>query len=998
MTENPFKNRALGSASADTSTRWVGQSVPRKEDEALLTGRARFMDDLEPVAGLRHAAILRSPHAHALIKRIDTEAAAQMSGVVGIATGTEIAAITQPISSVIHAPITFYPCAVDKARYVGEPVAVVVAENRYLAEDALEKIEVDYDPLPAVVDPAEAAADGAPVLHEDLGSNVVSRRQHRYGDPDAAFAKAEHVFELDYAFPRYIATPMETFGVTASHESAPDRYTVWSNFQGPFVIQPLMAAALGVPGNRLRLITAPSSGGSFGTKQAVSSYVVLIAAVARLLGVPVKWIEDRAEHLTGATGVSDRAARVRAGFKDDGELVALHFENIANMGAYVRPPEPASLYRMHSASNGAYGVKNIQIDNTIVVTNTTPVGLNRGYGGPQFYFALERVMDLAARSHDIDPAELRRRNFVAAKDFPYVCPAGSVLDAGNYEAALDELLRLAKYQELMKRRDEARGEGRLFGIGFATGIEPSGSNMAYVTLAQTPEQRAKSAPKSGAPASATITMDPTGHATLRLCSTPNGQGHATVAAQIVADALGLHPDAVDVVTQIDTLTSNWSIASGNYGNRFSSIVVDAIADCADAIALKLRKMAAHELEASPNDIELADGSARIKGVPDHAISIRKLAAGSHWNASQMPDNVPPGLSETIVLSPPVLGVPDAKDRIASAVTYGFVADIAAVEIDRETGKLRIDRYTSVHDVGSQLNPMIVEGQVRGGFLHGLGVALMEELVYDTQGQFLSGTFADYLCPTAMEVPDVLIGHTETPSNANRTGAKGMGDGSAMLTPTAIANAVADALGRDDVELPLTLSRVWKLANPDTDETPASTQTKARPGELSGEGEVTVPMPPKQVWRRLTNPHSLQAIIPGCRKVTKEGDSRYRADVELRVAAMKGLFTATIDLRDPVPSESVQLVGTAAGDLGFGRGDGWVTLEPQEDGGTRLSYRYRAQVGGKVASVGQRMLGKVTDVLIARFFGALASDSASQPGRLARIRSRFRRTRQDGGSP
>ena len=995
MSQDGVQDRAKQAQSGAKPERWVGQAVPRKEDEALLMGRARFMDDLEPVAGLRHAAILRSPHAHARIKSIETSAAAGLPGVIGIVTGAEVAAITKPIASVIRSPITYYACAVDKVRYVGEPVAVAVAESRYLAEDALDRIEVEYEPLPAVVGPSEAMADDAPVLHEELESNVVSRRQYRYGNPDEGFRQADHVFELDYSFPRYIATPMETFGVVAAHEGAPDRFTVWSNFQGPFVIQPLMAAALGVPGNRLRLITATSSGGSFGTKQAVSSYVVLIAAVARSLGVPVKWIEDRAEHLTAATGVSDRAGRVRAGFKDDGELVALHFDNIANMGAYVRPPEPASLYRMHSASNGAYAVKNIQIDNTIVVTNTTPVGLNRGYGGPQFYFALERVMDLAARSHDIDPAELRRRNFVAAKDFPYLCPAGSVLDAGDYEKALDELLKLAGYDELLKRRDEARAEGKLYGIGFATGTEPSGSNMAYVTLAQTPQERAKSAPKSGAPASATIILDPTGHATLRLCSTPNGQGHATVAAQIVADALGLHPDDVDVVTQIDTLTSNWSIASGNYANRFSSIVVDAITDCAEAMALKLRKIAAKELEASPEDIELADGAARVAGVPGHAIRVQKLAAGSHWNAEGLPKDVPPALSETVVLSPQVLGSADARDRIASAVTYGFVADLAAVHIDRDTGKLRIDRYASVHDVGSQLNPMIVEGQVRGGFLHGLGAALMEELAYDGQGQFLSGTFADYLCPTAQEVPNVLIGHTETRSNANRTGAKGMGDGSAMLTPTAIANAVADALGRNDVDLPLTPSKLWRLANPDAGEDESASRTDARPGELSGEGEVLLPMRPREAWRRLTDPDSLRAMIPGCRKIAMEGKSRYRADMELRIAAMKGEFSATMDMRDPVPGESVQLVGTAVGDLGFGRGDGWVTLEKSDEGGTRLSYRYRAQVGGKIAAVGQRMLGKVTDSLIAGFFRALAGDKARSGPRLARMGGLFRRPAGDG---
>ncbi|WP_137390141.1 xanthine dehydrogenase family protein molybdopterin-binding subunit [Rhodoligotrophos defluvii] len=958
--------------SAPARQSWVGRPIERREDEALLSGRARFIDDLEPVAGLRYAAVLRSPHAHARILSIDTSEAAAMPGVVGIVTGAEVASLIKPVASVIRSPIAFYPCAVDKVRYVGEPVAVVIARDRYLAEDAIERIRVEYDPLPVTVDPAQAVVETAPVLHEQLGSNIALVRNHVYGDPEHAFAVADHVFALDYRFPRYIATPMETFGVIAHYEQSPEQYTVWSNFQGPFVIQPLMAASLGVAGNRLRLITPPASGGSFGVKQAVFPYIVLLAAASRITGVPVKWIEDRAEHLTAATGVSDRAGRIRAAFTAQGKLTGLHFENVANMGAYVRPPEPASLYRMHSASNGAYLVENIRVDNRIVVTNTPPVGLNRGYGGPQFYFALERIMDVAARGLGIDPGELRRRNFVPKDAFPYHAVGGSVFDAGNYEAALEELLRISGYDELLQRREQARREGRLYGIGFATGVEPSGSNMAYVTLAQTPEQRAKAAPKSGAPASATVTMDPTGRATLRLDSTPNGQGHATVAAQIVADRLGIHPDAVDVVTEIDTLTSAWSISSGNYSNRFSSIVSDAIADCADAVAWKLRRIAGEMLDASPDDIELADGAARVVGVPDLKIPVHQIAANTHWNTQGMPEGVSPGLSETAYISPHAMGSVDEADRVASAVTYGFVADVVAVEIDRETGELAIDRYASVHDVGTQLNPLIVEGQIRGGFLHGLGAALMEELRYDEEGQFLSGTFADYTCPTAMEVPEVLIGHTETRSPANRLGAKGMGDGSSMLTPAALANAVADALGRDDIEIPLTMSRLWRLANPDAqNEEAAAADGGARPGELTGAGTAIVPMPPDEVWRRLTDAETLAAIVPGCRKLVKEGENRFRAEVELKVAAMRGLFSATIDLRDPAPPRSVNLVGTVAGELGFGRGEGVVTLEPL-DRGTRLSYRYRARIGGKVATVGQRMLGKVTEVLIARFFKALAA--------------------------
>jgi 2-furoyl-CoA dehydrogenase large subunit len=986
------------------SQQWVGAPVPRKEDEALLTGRARFIDDLSPVPGIRFAAILRSPHPHARIVRIDAARALALQGVQAVVTGKEIAELIAPVPAVVKAPIAYYPIAVDRVRYVGEPVAVVVADTRYIAEDACDLIDVAYDVLPAVADLAHATAPNAPLIHDKAGSNVISRRSFKYGDPDAAFAAAERVFELDYSYPRYASTPMETFGVIAQFERAPDRYTVWSNFQGPFVIQPLMAGALRVPGHRLRLITPPASGGSFGIKQAILSPIVLLAAVSRKTGVPVKWIEDRAEHLTAASASSDRLGTIAAAFARDGELTALRFKNVANMGAFIRAPEPASLYRMHAASNGCYRVRNIAVDNELVVTNRTPVGLNRGYGGPQFYFALERVMEMAARGLGIDPAELRRRNFVPADAFPYTAPAGAVLDAGDYDAALAEVLRIADYEGLKQRRDEARRAGRLFGIGFAAGVEPSGSNMAYVSLAQTASDRNRADRKSGAAASAVISVDPSGQVTLRLCSTPNGQGHATVAAQIVADALGLAPADIDVVTEIDTLTSAWSIASGNYSNRFAAVVVDAIARSAGQVAHKIKLLAAQALEVPAADIELRDGYARVRGQSNKGLPFRKAASRAHWDPAGLPAGVAPGIHETAVVSPPVLGSPDDEDRIASAATFGFVVDLVAVEVDAKTGAIRIEKYASVHDVGTQLNPSIVEGQVHGGFVHGLGAALFEELAYDDAGNFLSGTFADYLCPTAVEVPPLAIGHVETATPVNALGAKGMGDGSSMLTPAAIANAVADALGRDDITLPLTMHRVWCLANgvdPDAAPRAAPDQEASgagKRGALTGEGEVVLSAPVADVWRRLIDANELAAIVPGCRRLTQDGPDRYSAEVVIGVAGIRGTYDAHIEMRDKREPHSVRLIGKATGALGFGSGSGFVTLVPEGEGRTRLKYSFEADVGGKVASVGQRMLGSVTRVLVAQFFRALQKriDPGSSGGWKGWL-SRWRSARQDGGA-
>ena len=572
-----------------------------------MTGSARFIDDMEPVPGIRHVAILRSPHPHARIASIDTTRAGALPGVIGVVTGAELAEIIGPIPSAIRVPIDYYPMAIDKVRYTGEPVALVAAADRYLAEDALELIDVAYDPLPVAADPIAAIADDAAILHDAVGSNVVHHRTFRYGEPEAAFETADHVVRLDWRFPRYSSTPIETYGAIANFEAYPDRYTIWSNFQGPFILHALMCGSLRVPGNRLRLITAPHSGGSFGVKQAVFPYLVLLAAASRLLGAPLKWIEDRLEHLVASSSASNRVDAVEAAFRRNGELTALKFTNIVDVGAYVRAPEPASVYRMHSASNGCYQVKNIQIDNRLVATNRTPIGLNRGYGGPQFYFALERAMDAGARELGIDITEMRRINFIGKDAFPYVAPAGATYDSGDYEAGLDEAMRLADYDSLKAERTRARAEGRLFGIGMAAGVEPSGSNMAYVTLAQTPEERAKAGGRSGGLGTCTVIMDPSGSVTVKTVSTPAGQGHATVAAQVVADGLGLHPDDVHVVTEVDTLTSAWSLASGNYANRFSAVVVGAIAEATDKVAMKLKALAADALEVAVEDIELADG-------------------------------------------------------------------------------------------------------------------------------------------------------------------------------------------------------------------------------------------------------------------------------------------------------------------------------------------------------------------------------------------------------
>jgi 2-furoyl-CoA dehydrogenase large subunit len=768
---------------------WVGRALPRLEDEILLRGEGRFMDDLDPVPNARHAAILRSPFAHARITRVDPSAALELPGVVGVLTGEDVAALSRPFPVGVDGARPYYAAAVETARYAGEPVAVVVAKDRYVAEDALELVEVDYEPLEPVLDPAQG--------------EVVSEREFSYGDPDRAFARAELVVEGTFAFPRW--TPVECYGVVADWDRAAGTLTAWANFQGPFTLHSVAAAALGLPGSKLRILTPRDSGGSFGIKSTVYVYIALMGLASRKLGVPVRWIEDRLEHLAGSSGSTARTTGVRAGFSADGELLAVAYDVVEDVGAYIRAPEPATLYRMHGSLSGAYRVRSVASRNRVVLTNRCPTGLNRGFGGPQLYLALEGAMNLAAGRLGLDPAELRRRNLV--QEFPYRTPSGGLYDSGDYEACLDDALALARYEERRAEQAAAREEGRLVGIGVACVVEPSISNMGYITLVQTAEERAEALPKSGNAEGATVIVSPLGGITVRIGTTPQGQGHRTVCAQVVADVLGVEPADVDVLTEMDTSTSAWSVASGNYSSRFSGVGAPAVHLAALKVAAKLKTIAAAGLGCDPAEVELREGRA-WRG--EESVSLRRLAGVAHWNPHGLPPGLEPGLHETAFAAAENLAPPDEEDRVASSAAHGFIADVAVVEVDRETGAVTVLDYATVHDAGRLLNPLLAEGQVRGGFAHGAGAALFERVVYDQDGNLLTGSFVDYLCPTAPDLPPLRLGHRESPSPFTVLGAKGLGEGTTMSAPAALAAAVADALGVEQVELPLTAPRVWEV--------------------------------------------------------------------------------------------------------------------------------------------------------------------------------------------
>ena len=783
----------------------IGRAVERVEDAALLTGRGRFADDMGERPGTAHAAVLRTPYAHAEIVSVDASAALSMPAVVTVLTGEDVAAWSRPFISGVKTPMRHHALAVDRVRYAGEPVAVVVARDRYVAEDALEQIEVEYRELDPAIDPVEAATSGAPLLHSDVGSNVVSDRRFRYGDPDSAFASADHRVAITVRYPRNAGTPIEGFVVVAEH-LGDDGYDVLSNFQGPFTLHPVMARALGVPGSRLRLRSPRDSGGSFGVKQAVFPCIVAMCLASRKARRPVKWVEDRLEHLLAATSATNRVTTLEAAVERDGTITALRWDQLDDCGAYLRAPEPASLYRTHGHMTGPYRIDHLAVRNRVVLTNKTPTGLNRGFGGPQLYFALERLVHRIATTLGLDPLDVIRRNLVPGDAFPYRAASGSRLDSGDYVAALDIATGSGRLERLRGRRAAARAAGRRYGIGFAAVVEPSISNMGYITTALTVGERERAGPKDGAAASATVAIDPLGSITAHVASTPQGQGHRTVIAQVVAEALGVALDDVTVNVEHDTQKDPWSIASGNYSSRFSGAVAGAAHLAATKLRERLARIAGSRLNVAPEALVFADGTIFAADNHDNAVPLGRAAGIAHWSPGSLPERAEPGLRETVFWSMPGLEPPDEHDRVNSSGAYGFIFDMCGVEVD-DTGRVRIDEYVTMHDAGTLLNPACVDGQIRGGFAHGVGAALYEELAYADDGSFLSGTFADYLVPTACEVPAPTILHMESPSPCTPLGAKGVGEGNAMSTPVCLANAVADALDLDDVELPMTPSKV-----------------------------------------------------------------------------------------------------------------------------------------------------------------------------------------------
>lgn len=972
-----------------SSQNYLGKASERVEDFALLTGGGRYLDDLPLPVGTLYAAVVRSPIAHGKIISVDISEALSVQGVRAILTLEDVQTWSNPLAVAVKTPMRQWILANDVVRYVGEPIVVVIAESRALAEDGAERVLVNIQPLPAVVDVDIAIQDDAIILHQDIGSNCVSDRSFQYGDPDSAFQNAASVVEVDIRYPRNSCTPIETGGVVAQWRGADSSYEVTSNFMGPFSLHVVMAAALKVSGTKLRHHVAPDSGGSFGVKQSVLPYIIMICLASRKAGAPVKFIEDRLEHLQAATSATSRHTHLRAAVDADGKILALDYDQIEDCGAYLRAPEPATLYRMHGCVTGPYQIQNLMIRNRVVLINKTPTGLVRGFGGPQVYYALERLIHKIAKQLDKSHQEIAALNYVQKNQFPYRAAAGALLDSGDYQKALLTLESSPEFKKILSRRDQARREGRYYGIGIASIVEPSVSNMGYITTVLSPDQRVKASPKNGAITSATVSIDPSGSISANIASAPAGQGHQTVICQLLADIFGVCPSQIQVNVDFDTAKDAWSIAAGNYSSRFAGAVAGTVFLAAEKLKVRIAAYAAHTLQVKPEDLIFANSRIAVVGKEEEGISFSRLCGNFHWSPGLVQkalgqDGVL-ALQETQFWSADTLEAPDENDRINTSAAYGFALDACGIEIDPDTCTAKVDQYITIHDAGKILNPALADGQVYGAYAQAVGAALFEEFVYSTDGNFLSGTFADYRLPTASDIVPPKIYHQESPSPFTPLGAKGIGEGNSMSTPVCIANAISDALDVEDVVLPVTPSRIHALLvakgviQKEKNIKQLTALASNRDYPLKAQGEVKLQVSPEKIFVVLLDPEKLKNVIPGCesiRETALPNGIRFNCIAVVRIGVAKARFEAKVDLTNIQNPNSFSLGGEGRGPLGMALGIGQVKLK-NENGITLLQYDYQAQVSGKLAAIGSRLLEGAIRLVLDQLFKALAKEAGAK---------------------
>src|SRR2546421_1174802 len=768
----------------------IGASIKRREDPRLVTGTGSYVDDI-PQTAVVHMHVVRSSEAHARILSIETARAREADGVVAIFTGKEL-------KSEFNAPLpvtvcfvpdkkypNHYPIAVDKVLYAGEPVAIVLATSRAAAEDAGERIDIRYESLPPVLDIEKAIEKDAPVLHEEIGSNLSYDVKFASGDIEGAFREAEVRIKQRLIQQRLIPIAIEPRGVLADYKTFSNKLTVWSSTQIPHFVKVWLAVILGISESNVRVV-APEVGGGFGSKIRVYPEEIITALASRRLGRPVKWIEDRNENVKATHHGRDQIWDVEIAAKKDGTVLGIRPTQWLNLGGYCSQFGTFQVLGMLVAQ-GAYKMKAFDGRAVGVFTNTTPTDAYRGAGRPEATYLIERVMDLVARETGVDPVDVRRRNFVRAEDQPFTTLLGLTYDSGDYTITLDKALEMVDYAGFRKEQAEKRKQGKYLGIGLSTYIEICGLGPAAATQAATGVSLW---------GMSVVNVHFTGKATVIIGSSPHGQGHETTYAQVASDVLGIPVEDIDVVHG-DTAIG--PMGMDTYGSRSTALDGNAVHISALKVQEKAKKIAAHLLEAAEGDVVYENGKAFVKGTPSKSITIQEIAVAA-FQTNRLPKGMEGGLEATTFFDP-------------SNFVWPFGGHIAVVEVYADTGAVPILRYVAVDDCGTRINPMVVDGQLHGGIAQGIGQALFEEAVYDEAGQLRTGSLLDYLVPTAADLPSFELEATITPSPVNPLGTKGIGEAGTIASSPAIINAIVDALapfGVKDVSMPATPEKVWQL--------------------------------------------------------------------------------------------------------------------------------------------------------------------------------------------
>ena len=777
----------------EPAERYMGSSVPRKEDSALLTGRANWTDNIK-LPGMLNMAVLRSPYAHAKIMHVDVSGALSQPGVVAAFTGEDLTEewavgipCGWPVTEDIKTP-DHWPLARGEVNHAGEGVAVVVAVDRYRAQDALEHIEIDYEPLEVVVDVEAALKDGAPLVHEEFGTNECYTWPLAVGDVDEAFEQADVVVKARYIQQRLIPSAIEPRAVVAQPEQTRDGFTVYTATQVPHFVKDILALMTGLPENSLRVV-APDVGGGFGSKLNVYAEEALALALSRKLGAPVKWVEDRSENHLATTHGRGQVQYMELAARSDGEILGMKVRLVADMGAYLQLLTPGIAVLGAFTFPGLYSFGAYSFECIGAFTNLTPTDAYRGAGRSEAAYGHERIMDDLARELEMDPAELRLKNLIPPFDEPTTVPSGVQYDSGDYEACMRRALEVVEYDKVrgeQKRRRE-QGDVKQLGIGIGNFTESGGLSPSKIAAGVRLQ--------SGGWESASVRVLMSGKVEVATGTSPHGQGHETSWSQIVADALGVSPDDVTVLHGDTAIVP---LGRDTYGSRSLAVGGVAVHLACERVVEKAKKVAAHMLEASEDDIEFEGGQFSVAGSPDQNVTIQNVAAAAYLGAD-LPEGMEPGLDESYVFDPPNF-------------TWPFGTHICVVEVDTETGEVEIVKYVAVDDCGPVINPAIVNGQLHGGIAQGIAQALYEEAIYTDEGTLTTGTMMDYMIPGAPELPNFVLEQRETPSPSNPMGVKGIGESGAIGSSPAVVNAVIDALAHEGVthiDMPATPWKVWQ---------------------------------------------------------------------------------------------------------------------------------------------------------------------------------------------